>query len=107
MTAKTMADICQTRGEREYLMSSLAHSCIHITVEERRTTKKLAKVALREMSLPKWSYSMKCLQVVQKNVLAIEYSIFGIEPLHTFHLSVSKLLKECKNVLSHIWNLTP
>lgn len=89
-----MEDTCQARARKEDIMSTLAHSGGNIMTEERRRTKPLAKEALKQISLSEWPSFMGGLQVVQEDVLCIKYGIFRFEPLHNFHLGISRLLKK-------------
>lgn len=50
-------------------MSSLTHSRTNITIEERRTTTRLAKEVLRNVSLSGWSSFMEAIKLVQEDVL--------------------------------------
>lgn len=56
-----MVDTCQLGASSGNLKSCLAHFRNNMTIEERRTTKILAKDALIEMSLSKWPSFMKAL----------------------------------------------
>lgn len=55
MIARTTSNTCQAKALMEDLKSSFARSSSDITIEERRVTKTLWKVALREMSSSGWT----------------------------------------------------
>lgn len=59
-------------------MSSLAHLGSNITLEELMTLSRLAKEALREISLSERPYFMEALHLVQDDLLTSAYSIFWI-----------------------------
>lgn len=75
-------------------MRYVAHSGPNITIQERRTTRRLAKEDPRKMSLSEWSSFSYAVKLVQQDVLSTAYSILGFKPLQNYHVGISKLMKE-------------
>lgn len=100
--ATTMENTCQVGARKKEAMSPLAHLGRKITIEQWREERRLAKGAIREMSLSEWSCFMKKLYLVQKNTSTTAYIIFKLEQLHRFYLDSSRLSKECTS--THLWS---
>lgn len=95
INARPIADSCQATERKMAFMETLGHSSSSITRKEQSIATRLVKEALREMSLLEWPFSKENQNFVQQYLLTMAYSKFGFEPLHTFYLCTSRLLKEC------------